>query len=274
MSWLQCILYSFVCGIAEFLPISAPAHGIVLQHMFGAGSISALFLFFVHSGMLIAVIVSSRDHLHKFRSYRSLQQRSARQRRNFSDNQIKVESSLLRVAVLILLLSLTVYKPLHTWSSRLNISAVFLLCNGILLFVLAHIPRIHKDVRAMTPLDGFLIGLSGWLSAFSGISRIGVTTSAASLRGANMSNAYKWSLLLSIPMLLGLMVLDIISVFTQGLTFSFTLLIQSFMAAFFGFVGAFLSINAIRAFLQRGEFSGFAYYCWGAALFSFILFLI
>lgn len=274
MSWMQCILYAFICGIAEFLPISAPAHGIALQHLFGAGSISALFMFFVHSGMLVAVIFTSKDQLHRLRLHRNLQQRSSRKRNNFTDPLAKTESGLLKTGSLVLLISCLFYKPVQTWSSSLNISAVFLLINGVLLFVLAHLPRYHKDPRSMTPLDGFLMGLSGWLSTLSGISRIGITTTVASLRGASMSNAYKWSLLISIPALVGLMILDVVTMFTGGLVFNFTLLVQSLIGAFFGFIGAFLSINAMRAYLQRGEFSGFAFYCWGAALFSFILFLI
>lgn len=274
MGWLQCIVYAFISGIAEFLPISAPAHATVLQYLFGLDSVSPLLLFFVRLGTLLAVFVTSREYLHRFRAERNLNKRSARKRRNFANTQVKTESALVRTAAIVLVISCLFQRPAGNWSSALNICAVMLLINGVLLFVLPHLPRRHKEVRAMTPLDGILIGVSGWLAVFSGISRVGITTTVASLRGAGMGNAYKWSLLISIPVLAISLVLDLVAVFSGGIAFSFGLLIQSLIGCFFAYIGAYLSIQAIRALLQKGELSGFAFYCWGAALFSFILFLI
>jgi hypothetical protein len=45
------------------------------------------------------------------------------------------------------------------------------------------------------------------------------------------------------------------------------------LAGLGAFAGAHLSLRMMRSFSRRVGFSGFAYYCWGAALFAFIIYL-
>ena len=44
MNWLQSMLYGFLSGVAEVLPISSRAHGILLLKIFGASGNSNLML--------------------------------------------------------------------------------------------------------------------------------------------------------------------------------------------------------------------------------------
>jgi L-cysteine desulfidase len=45
------------------------------------------------------------------------------------------------------------------------------------------------------------------------------------------------------------------------------------LAALGAFLGASLSLHMMRSFSRKIGFSGFAYYCWGTALFTFIMYL-
>ena len=126
----------------------------------------------------------------------------------------------------------------------------------------------------MSRLDGFLIGLSGVLSVFPGISRVGATLSAASARGADRHNALSWSLLLSIPALVVLMGFDVLNLATQGIdAFVVQRLIEYILTFITAYGGGYLSILIMRFLAVRSGFSGFAYYCWGASLFTFILYM-
>ena len=126
----------------------------------------------------------------------------------------------------------------------------------------------------MTGFDSLLIGLCGGLGMLPGISRTGFATTAALIRGADRQQALNWSYLLSIPILIGLMILDIYGMITFGVaSLSFSLFLQYLASAAVAFGGAYFAIHFMRFIAVNAGFVGFAYYSWGAALFSFIFYL-
>ena len=126
----------------------------------------------------------------------------------------------------------------------------------------------------MSALDGVLFGLGGALSALPGISRIGAASSVAAARGADAHQVFKWSLLLSVPALVGLLCLDVYGIFTASLTgVDAVFMLQSVLAGAAAFVGSSIAINSLKNLTARTGLTGFSYYCWGAALFAFILYL-
>ena len=126
----------------------------------------------------------------------------------------------------------------------------------------------------MTRLDAIAMGLASGLGVLPGISRVGTCASYGTLRGADYQHVYKWSLLISIPACVVYCVLDIIALFTygfQGVSFVFFLLCIVGLGA--ALVGGLLAINLVRILTARSGFGSLSYYCWGAALFAFILYL-
>ena len=80
---------------------------------------------------------------------------------------------------------------------------------------------------------------------------------------------------MTVPTILFLLVLDLISVFTVGLTaLSFWLFIGYILSISAAFAGGYIAIKLMRFLLVNSGLSGFAYYSWGAAAFTFILYLI
>ena len=63
MTWLQNILYGFLSGMAEILPISSRAHGILLLKIFGASGSSDLMLLLMHLGILLALYKTCHPQL-------------------------------------------------------------------------------------------------------------------------------------------------------------------------------------------------------------------
>ena len=63
MTWLQNILYGFLSGMAEILPVSSRAHGILLLKIFGASGSSDLMLLLMHLGILLALYKTCRPQL-------------------------------------------------------------------------------------------------------------------------------------------------------------------------------------------------------------------
>ena len=89
-----------------------------------------------------------------------------------------------------------------------------------------------------------------------------------------MQQAIKWALFLSFPALAGYICFDIYALFVSGFAgIGFPALIQSVVCCGFSFVSASVAIMLMRFITVRGGISGFSYYSWGAALFTFILYM-
>lgn len=116
------------------------------------------------------------------------------------------------------------------------------------------------------------MGLGGASSILPGISGIGASVSIGSVCGVERTYALNMTLLMEMVILIGLIVFDVIGIVTVGLgTLSFLVLLKYLLSALIAFAGAYLGIRILRGMADETGFSGFAYYCWGAALFAFIL---
>ena len=60
MNWLQNILYGFVSGLTEFLPISSEAHKVLLRRIFGISESSTIQDVLIHVAMLFAILTCCR----------------------------------------------------------------------------------------------------------------------------------------------------------------------------------------------------------------------
>jgi undecaprenyl pyrophosphate phosphatase UppP len=106
------------------------------------------------------------------------------------------------------------------------------------------------------------------------LSRVGVLTSVSSIRGADKEHSLNWALMLSFPVLLVLLGFDVYAIITEGVGNVGLMAALNYALATFGaFFGASICLRMLRSFSKRVGFSGFAYYCWGAALFTFIMYL-
>ena len=119
------------------------------------------------------------------------------------------------------------------------------------------------------------MGIGGAASVLPGLSGIGTALSVGSLCGVDRTYALNMTLLMEIVVVTGLIVFDIIGMVTVGLgTLSFLIFVKYLVSAAAAFAGAYLGIRILRALAEESGFSLFAYYCWGAALFAFILNLL
>lgn len=274
MSWFQSLIYGLLSGFTEFVPISSQAHESIMRWLFGADK-QPLLQLFVNIGTLAALFVSCGGQIGRIRREKRLSKVPRNRRKRRPDVRQLLDVKLLKIAAVPILIALIFWPKTSVLSENLSIVSVFLFLNGLLLYLPERLPGGNKDSRALSPLDGFLIGLCGGLSLLPGVSRIGTTTSAAAVRGADRQYALSLSLLLSIPALLLLLIFDIYAVAVAGLSgITFFMILQCLLSALTAYLGAYTAIMLMRFLAVRAGFTGFAYYSWGAALFSFILFLM
>lgn len=274
MNWLESILYALVSGFAEFLPVSAQAHKSILLCLIGQDGEHPIMGLFVRIGILAALTVSMRAQFKRlYRAY-ALKRIPKRRRKRTPDQQSLMDVSFIKMASVPLLLGFLLYPKSSHWAGELYIVSLLLLLNGLILHIPMYLPGGNKDARSMSRLDSILVGIGAAAAVLPGVSRVGASASVAVARGADLQQAYKWSLLLSVPAHVVLLCFDVFSVIATGLAgVGFLFILQCILAAAFAYAGAYASVALMRSVVQRSGLSGFSYYCWGASLFAFILYL-
>ncbi len=275
MNFFESSLYGLVSGLAEFLPISAEAQQVLLRQLFGVEGVFPLLNLFVHIGALLALLEGTKEQLQRLYREYQLKKIPRRRRRRPSDAQSAADIALLKTALVPLLLGFLIYIKSQNWQLSPHIVAPLLFVNGVLLYIPMYLPVGNKDARSMSPLDGLLLGLGAVLAVFPGISRITTVTAVAVARGAEPQQGYRWALLLCVPALLALILFDIVSMFTVGLAgITFVDFLQFLIAGITAFAGSYIAVQLAKSTLQKTGIFNFSYYCWGAAILTFILYLI
>lgn len=273
MNWYESVLYGLISGLAEFLPISSAAHRSLMQTMLNAPSVP-LREAIIHIAVLAALLLSCRNYIGQLRR---VQKKSRRRRKEYTQAEIRgrLELRLVKTAAISMIFGLLILRFIIGGNVSSATTTVLLIINGFILYIPSRMMQGNKDSRSMSALDGLLIGLFSSLGFFSGISRVGIGTSVGICRGADKAQAFRWALLLSIPAAVIMIVFDLTALFSGGAAgMSFAIAAYSVLSGIFAFIGSYLSIIFMQNMMNRIGFSGFAYYSWGAALFSVILSLI
>ena len=269
---LQSLLYGFIAAITEFLPISSVAHQSLLLRFFGVTSHDPLLEMVVSLICIACIVVSCRGFFERYKREQHLLARSIRTRGKKTAFKSLLEMRLVKSAAFPMAIILLFAPAFRRFQFNLPVLSLIVVINGIIVYISERMLLGNKDASKMTRLDGLIIGLSGALSVFPGISRTAGVLSASSARGAGRTHAVNWMLYLSIP---ALAVISIVSAFSLiGGTFALS---TGFLGYIFCAIGAcfggFLGIMIIRFLSAHTGYSGFAYYCWGLALFTFIVYL-
>ena len=273
MNLLESILYGFISGLSELLPVSSQAHQAIMLHLFGAKD-NGLLLLFVHIGMLVALFVNFRPQITRLHREMRLAQLPRKRRRREPDRLILIEVSLLKTAGMLLMLAFLLYPPAASMNRKLNWVAFFLLLNGLILYLPQMISTGNKDARSLSRLDAAAIGIGGALGMLPGISFLGALSTIFSIRGTDRSKAVIWCYLLLMPVMICLIGFDIQQIFLHGAGgFGAGVLICDLLAGIAAYLGASVAISSMRHVAAKVGYAGFAFYSWGAALFAFILYL-
>ena len=267
---LESLVYGFVAGISEIMPISSKAHRYIIGNLLGAQQYDPILNALVTISVLIAVLSGISGILEQLR-------RSGRSRIHTRGSYTQ-NAGLLRFFKNAILPMLVVYFILYYWTdastSYLTI-AVCLLINGIALFIPGRMIQGNKTAVHMSLLDSLLAGISGALSALPGFSGTGMMTSVLVVRGTQRQRAFQWSLVLLLPLMAASVFTDVLTLFALGGHIVFATNFFGYIFAIVGgYLGGYLGVFLMRTMIARSDFTGFAYYCWGASMFAFLLYLI
>ena len=274
MSLFESLIYGLVSGLAEFLPVSSQGHQAIMLRLFGQDHRDPVRDILVHIGILLALLTACRSLFVHLRRENALSKRTRRKNRTYERKGI-FDLRLIKTAAIPMLIGMLVYIAGRGLEFKPIQLALLFAVNGIILIVPEYMAHGNKDARSMTGWDGILMGLTSVFSSLPGISRVGTMSAIATARGADRQASLSWILALSMPALVMFVGFDIVNLFLQGFDpISFAIILGYIISAAAAFAGGYFGIVILRYLTVQVGYTGFAYYSWGAAMFSFVLYLI
>jgi undecaprenyl-diphosphatase len=272
LSGFEYLIYGFISGLAEVFPISARAHKIILMKVLGVENISNISGLFIHIAVLAAAYLSCRGYLNKMRRARSLARVPKKRRKRPLDVCSLMDSRFLITMILPVVLMMLFGNKIFSASFSLIAISALLLANGFLMYIPQFFPGCNKDARSLSRKEAIFMGLGGGLSIVPGISGLGASVSIGSICGLDRGYALSMSLMMNMAYWAGMIVYDIANIIRYGLgILSFQWFIVYIFMMALTFVGATLAIRVMRILASEKGYHVFSYYCWGIALFAFVL---
>ena len=242
------LVLALVQGLTEFLPISSSAHLIFAQALFGFEGQALEVDTLLHLGTLVAVVIVFRREL--ARMIAELARGSPR------------EVLLLVVATIPAAVVGLFFKDAIERDFERPISAAAGLIGTAVLLVAGEWARRRRPVERQTERISLgvalAIGIAQAVAISPGISRSGATIAVALLLGLKPARAASFSFLLSIPAVLGAVLLSLPDIDPARLPTGWSGLLLAIVVAG---VAGWASLRWLLAFVSRGAFGWFALYC-------------
>jgi undecaprenyl-diphosphatase len=270
MTAFQAIVMAILQGVTELFPVSSLGHAVALPRLLHwdidqrapdwlaylvvmhLGTAIALFLYFLRDwwGFLISLVSRSKP-------------------------QAEIDR---RVLALVVLATLPAVIVGAAFAGRLRetfgapmIAAIFLMVNGVILFVGDRVGGEAAGRLDQLNWKGALaIGVAQCAALIPGISRSGATIVAGVVAGLRHRDSARFSFLMAPPIMLGATVHEAPALLKHGATFGGAALLSGVVAG----VVAWLSVAFLMRYFGRHEFEAlnpFAYYCWAAGAASIAL---
>jgi len=194
MNIINAIILGIVQGLTEFLPVSSSGHLVLIQKIFGITAPALFFDTMLHAGTLIAVfVVLWRDIWDILRKL------------------IQPLTGYLIIATIPAVIAALVFGDIieQFFESGRFLGVCFLATSFMLITAEQLSKRGDKKDRAkMNRLDALITGIMQAIAVIPGISRSGATISGALSRKLDRDFAARFSFLLSIPAILGAVVIQ------------------------------------------------------------------
>ena len=245
---LQYILIGIIQGITEFLPISSSGHLVLFAQLTNWEDQGLFTDIAVHFGTLFAVMIYLRKDIYYFLN-------NIFQFKLFEDQII---FKIILATLPAIILGYFIYDYVSFYFRSIQLIALSSIVFAIILFFADRVRMESKSWNKITYIEALVVGLFQVLAFIPGASRAGVTITGARLLGYDRLNAARFSMLLSIPIILASMTLSLINIFNEG--YVAVNLFQSFSAALVAFITALLSIIFLMKFIKNANFNIFIIY--------------
>lgn len=262
MTIIEALILGLVQGLTEFLPISSSGHLVIAKSILGGvREPGILFEVLLHLGTLLAVLLFFRkDIVSLVLSLTSAGSLSDGERKEGRKMVLAVIAGTLPTVVIALLFKDT-FEELF---SSVKVVSLMLLITGLLLFLSDMVKERKRE--KVTLKDAVIIGIVQGAAIIPGISRSGSTIATGLFMGINGEKAAKFSFLLSIPAILGAVVLHAKDI--SGLNNGH--MIPYLVGVTASAVSGFFSIKVLMKIVAGRRLKFFAFYCWTVGIIGII----
>ena len=248
--FIEILILSAIQGISEFLPISSSAHLIIVSNLYDLKASSLLIDISLHLGSLLAIIFFFRRDLFDLRNNQKL-------------------LSLIIIGSIPLMIFGYILQSTEIIHLLRNIEVIAwtTLFFAIILYF-ADQRKIDKNISTNLNIKSIiLIGLFQILALIPGVSRAGITMTAARFLKFNRVDSGKISFLLSIPALAGASFLGLKDAFSKTIELNYLVII----AIILSFIFSYITVKFFLIYLNKFSLNIFVIY---RIIISLILFAI
>ena len=247
---IEIVILSLIQGVSEFLPISSSAHLIIVSTLYEFKSSSLLIDVSLHLGSLLAIIFFFRKELIDLK------------------NNQKLLTLMIVGSIPLIVVGYILYKTELIYLLRdLQIIAWATLIFGIILYF-ADKNKSDKKISSSLNLKLILyIGLFQILALIPGVSRAGITITAARILKFSRYESSKISFLLAIPALVGASALGLKDIINQ----SFELNYIAFVGIVLSFLFSYFTIKLFLEYINKFSLTVFVIYRIIVAIVLFIV---
>jgi undecaprenyl-diphosphatase len=249
MTLFQSIILGILQGITEFLPVSSSLHLAVASDLMGLqnqryafdlclnfGSLLAILVFYRKD--IIAMVVGGWDII--------MNKKPSKDGKLFCILIISNFSTIITFGIADLFFDIN-FNSSITPFTMIFFAVILFLCD-----------RNAPNKSSVSLRDGLLTGLAQSISFVPGISRLGITLSAMRYLGYSHNDSFRFSLLLSIPVVSGIIFVTACKIYVGKIIVTDAMLLT--VGCLFAFLFGLLSISLITMFLKKHSFLGFVIY--------------
>lgn len=268
MTYIQAIILGLIQGLAEFLPISSSGHLALLQYFFGINGDSVLsFTVLLHLGTLISVFfVYWKDIVDLVKEL------IATIKDLFTGNGLRINANPTRrmgfmiivatiPTALIGILFEDFFESLYSSLVAICLGLIF---TGFILLVAERMGKQDKNIMTLKFRHAVFVGIMQGIAICPGVSRSGSTLFGSLMSGLDRATAVKFAFLISIPSIMGSVILEAPDAFAQGMDMT---IIGPIIAGVI--VSALSGVFAIKAMIRvvtGKRLVGFSIYVWLVAI--------
>jgi len=249
---MHIVILALVQGFTEFLPISSSGHLVLVPVFLGWPDQGVIMDVAVHVGTLGAVMAYLwRDIVRMLNGlWRVVKGKGV-------DDGAKLAFFLVLATLPVIGVGYWMHKTMPGGIRSIEVIGWATLVFGVVLWATDRFGLTVRRMEHLKIFDVMVIGISQCVALIPGTSRSGITMAAGRLLGMERPDCARFSMLLSIPTIMGAGTLKGLELYKSG---DLAQMHSAISAAALSFVAALIAIAVMMAWLKRASFTPFVIY--------------
>ena len=261
MVWWQAMILGLVQGLTEFLPVSSSGHLILVREIMGLnngvnGQFNLMFDIMAHVGTLVAVvIVLYKPILDLFKK------------------PFKRLAMLVVACIPAVIVGFLFKDYIEDYFSTAKYLCFFFLFTAVIMLVSEILAKRNKKPKELGWGSAIAMGVMQGVGVFPGVSRSGSTIFGGTVVGTDSKQIATFSFLMSIPIILGSLLLSVIDVAQAGALAQIDWF-SIFVGAASAFASGYIAVRVMLKLIAKADFKWFSLYLLIVSILTFSFYFI